>query len=92
MPGERQLFRNREDADFLSFPSFGGGIARQDESRLRKIHLPRDSLHFPIIQAVRVGENGERIPRERRLGEDVKLDEFVGAARHKNLSALEFRP
>ena len=36
MPGKRQLFRDREDADFLPFLSFSGGIARQDESRLER--------------------------------------------------------
>jgi len=53
MPGKRQLFRHSEDVNFLSFLSFGGGIARQDENCLGKIHLTRDSLHFIIIQAAR---------------------------------------
>ena len=88
MSGKRQFFRDSEDADFLPFPSFSGGIARQDESRLRKIHLSRDSLHLTIIQPARVSENGERITHQRRLREYVKLNEFVSAARHKNLSIL----
>ncbi len=87
MSGERQLFRDGEDADFVSF---SGGIARQDESCLRKIHLTRKRLHFIIIQAARVSENGERITRQRRLREDVKLDEFVGTVRHKGDSFCAF--
>src|SRR5438046_2301446 len=91
MSGKRQLFRDREDADFLSSPSFGGGIARQDESCFGKIHLTRERLHLAIIQTARVGKNGERITRQRRLREDVKLDEFVSALRHKNSSILSLR-
>src|SRR6266550_6275424 len=44
MPGKRQFLLDREDADFLSFPSFHGAIARENESRFRKIHLPRQVL------------------------------------------------
>src|SRR6266478_5141561 len=84
MSGERQFFRDREDADFLSFPGFNGGIARQDESRFRKIHLTRESLHLPIIQAARVSENGERITGQRRLGENVKLNKFITTLCHKS--------
>ena len=87
MPGKRQLFSDRKDSDFLPFPGFSGGLARQDESCLGKIHLTRETLHFLIIQSARVAENCERITGQRRRGEDVKLDEFVSAIRHKNLSA-----
>src|SRR5436853_7828686 len=80
MPGKRQLLRDGEDSDFFPFLCFSGWITRQDESCLGKIHLTRESLHFPIIQAARVGENGERITAQRCLGEDVKLNEFVSAA------------
>src|SRR6266404_2695971 len=86
MPGKGQLFRDSKDANFLPFLSFSAGIARQDESCLRKIHLTRESLHFPIIQSARVGENGERITRQRRLREDVELNEFISTVRHKTLS------
>src|SRR5260370_32935237 len=88
MSGKRQLFSDREDADFLSFPGFNGGIARKNESCFRKIHLPRQSLHFAIIQTARVSENGERITRQRRRREDVDLNEFISTVRHK--SALFF--
>src|SRR5207245_10892153 len=70
------------------FLSFNGGITRQDEGRLRKIHLTRESLHFSIIQTARVRENSERIAREWCLRENVNLDELVSAIRHKNLSNL----
>src|SRR5262249_37083418 len=33
MPGKRQLVLDREDADFLSFASFSGRVAAQNESR-----------------------------------------------------------
>src|SRR5438309_10797742 len=83
MTGKRQLFRDRKDADFLSLLSFSGRIARKNESCLGKIHLTRQRLHFVIVQAARIGENGERITRQRRLGENVNLNEFVSAVRHK---------
>src|SRR6267378_1055271 len=91
MPGKRQLFHDREDADFLPFLSFNGGIARQNESCLGKIHLTRESLHFSILQPARVGKNRERITLQRRLSEDVKLDKFVTAIRHKAPLAFYFR-
>src|SRR5438552_13214671 len=91
MPGERQLFRDSEDADFLPFLSFSSGIARQDKSCLGKIHLTRERLHFVVVQATRVGENRERVSGQRRLREDVELNEFITAVRHKNLSILCLR-
>jgi len=48
------------------------------------------SLTFSI-QSSRVGENGERITRQRRLRENVELDEFVSAVRHKASLAFYFR-
>src|ERR1700738_1969961 len=89
MPGERQLFRDREDAYLLPLPRFNVWIARQDESCLRKIHLTRNRLHFPLIQSARVGKNGERITGQRCLREHIKLDEFVSAVRHKNLFSIQ---
>ena len=84
MPGKRQLFRDSENADFLPFFGFNRGIARKNESCLGKIHLTRERLYFVIIQAARVSENGERITGQRRPGENVKLNEFVSAVRHKS--------
>jgi hypothetical protein len=40
-------------------------------------------LHLAVIQSARVGEHSQRISRERYLREDIKLNEFVSAARHK---------
>src|SRR6266481_8548797 len=81
MTGKRQLFRDREDADFVSF---SGGIARQNESCLGKIHLTRERLHFVITQAARVSENGERITGQRRLGENIELNKFITTLCHKS--------
>jgi len=84
MPSKRQLFRDSEDADFLPFFGFNRGIARKNESCLGKIHLTRERPHFVIIQAAGVSENGERITRQRRLGKDIQLNEFISAVRHKS--------
>ena len=93
MTRKRQLFRDRENADLFPFPSFRGGVARQDERCLGKIHLPGETLHFVSVQSASVGKNGERITGQRRLGEDVNLDEFVSAVRHelRNLIADAIR-
>ena len=77
MTSERQFLLDREYADFFSFASFSGGVARQNESRFRKIHLPRQSLHLAVIQSASVLENRQRITGERRLREYIKLNEFV---------------
>src|ERR1700720_2144528 len=84
MTRKRQLFRDRENADFLPFLSFNRGIARKNESCLGKIHLTRERLHFVVVQSARVGENRERITGQRCLRENVNLNEFVTAFRHKN--------
>src|ERR1044071_494389 len=86
MPRKGQLFRNREDADFRPLLRFKGGIARQNEGGLGKIHLARERLHFVIIQSASVSENRERIASQRPLGEDINLNEFISAVRHKNSS------
>src|SRR5438874_8557278 len=91
MPGKRQLFRDGEDADCLPLLSFSGGIAWQNERCLRKIHLTRERLHFVIIEAARLGENGERISRQGGLGEKVQLDEFIRVVRDKGSLAFYFR-
>src|SRR5215469_10474519 len=83
MPCKRQFGLDRKDSDFLSFPSFSGSIARRNESRFRKIHLPRQRLHLGVIQSASIGKNRQRITRERRLREYINLGEFVSAARHK---------
>src|SRR5438046_596118 len=83
MSRKGQLLLGREDTDFLSFASFSDGIARQNERRLREIHLPRQSLHLAIIQSSSVGEHSQRITRKRGLREYIKLHEFVTAVRHE---------
>src|SRR5439155_21948573 len=79
--GKRQLLLHCKYADSLPLLYFNLRLARQDECRLRKIHLARESLYFTIIQAARVGKNGERIAGKRRPRKYVKLHEFV-TARH----------
>ena len=59
------------------------GSREKNESRLRKVHLPRQGLHLAITQSSSVREDSQRITRERRLREDVKLDKFIVTARHK---------
>src|SRR5437899_12351599 len=85
MSRKRQLLLDREDADLLSFLSFSRGVARQNESRFRKIHLPRQSLHFAVIQSSNVSEDRQRITGEWRLRENIELNEFVRAAPHNRL-------
>src|SRR5262249_3283761 len=85
MPGKWQLLLDREDADLLSFLSFGRSIPRQNESRFRKIHLPRQGLHFAVIQSSSVSEDRERITGEWRLRENIELNKFVSAAPHTRL-------
>src|SRR4029077_12238070 len=92
MPGKRQFLLDREDADLLSFPGFSRGIARENESRFRKIHLPRQGLHLAVIQSSTIGEDSQRITGERRLREYIKLNEFVSARRHESdLDCVESR-
>jgi hypothetical protein len=43
------------------------------ENGLSKIHLSRNSLHQPRGQAVTIGDNRERIARERFVCENVEL-------------------
>ena len=92
MPGKRQFLLDSKDADFLSFPSFSGGIARENESRFRKIHLARQGLHLGVSQPASVRKNRQRITRKRCLREYIKLNEFVSARRHESdLDCVESR-
>src|SRR5436190_23723757 len=84
MSGERQFLLDREDADFLSVTSFNGRIARENESRFRKIHLARQRLHLSVRQLASFRENRQRITRERRLREYIHLNEFVTTRRHES--------
>src|SRR4051812_24700065 len=92
MSGERQFLLNRKDADFLSVTSFSRGIAGENESRFRKIHLARQRLHLGVAQSASVSKDGQRITCERRLREYIKLNEFVSARRHESdLECVESR-
>ena len=85
MSGKRQFRFDRKDTDFLSFPSFNGCIARQNESRFRKIHLTRQRLHLAVIQSSRIGKDRQRITREWLLRENIQLNKFICAVRHTRL-------
>jgi hypothetical protein len=85
MPGKWQFRLDREDADLLSFRSFSGIVTRQNESRFRKIHLPRQGLHLAVIQSSAVREDRQRITRKRRLRKYIELNELVSSVRHKKL-------
>src|SRR5205085_3066927 len=75
MPGERQLFLWSKNAHANSALGLGFAVSRKNERRLRKIHLPRQGLHFSIAQSVRVGEHGELVSLQPTIGEDIHLDE-----------------
>ena len=86
MPGERQLGRRREDPD----PDVGVvGPCREAEDGLRERHLLRERLHRGVVEVARVGEHGELVPLERRVGEDVCDDvaELAHTGRHSTLGA-----
>ena len=77
-PGERQLARGREDPD----PDVGVlRLRREHEHRLGEVHLLRERLHRQRVEIARVGEDGELVARERRVGEDVGDD--VAEAAHR---------
>src|SRR4029077_3026251 len=85
MPGKRQFLLDREDADFLSFSAFSRGLARENKSRFRKIHLSRQCLHLGVSQLSTVRKNRQRITRKPRLREYIKLNEFVIARLHDEI-------
>jgi hypothetical protein len=86
MPCKRQFGLDREDSDFLSFPSFSGSITRENKSGFRQIHLPRQGLHLGVIQSASIGKNRQWIARERRMRENINLSEFVSSARDRTSS------
>ena len=61
---------------------------RQEEGRLREVHLARDRLHLGVAEPVRVEDDGQRIAAEDAVGEDVDLGEAV-LARHPDTLAAE---
>ncbi len=78
MPGERHLDARREDPDLRVGVL---GRRRVDEDRLREVHLAREPLERLLGELARVGEDGELVARERRVGEDVADD--VAEGRHR---------
>ena len=75
MPGERQLDARREDAD----PRVAARLGRQHEDRLGQVQLARQPLHLLVVELAPVGEDRERVPGQRRVGEDVGDDVPEGA-------------
>ena len=74
MPRERELERRREDAD----PSVSLTLRRVDVDGLREVDLSREGLQLLLGDLTRVGEDGQLVPRERDVGEDVRDDEAEG--------------
>ena len=85
MAGERHLARGSEDADAGRALRPRG---RQEEGRLREVHLARNRLHLGVAEIIRVEDDGQRIAAEDTVGEDVDLGEAV-LARHPDTAAVE---
>jgi hypothetical protein len=77
MPGERELDGRSEDAHAC------GPLAlrRKHERALRVVHLPRERLHRRAFEPACVREDGELVPGQRRVREDVGEDVAIG--RHR---------
>ena len=76
MSCEAHLFGRIEDPDARRATLLG----RQQERRLREVHLPRERLHQVRVDLTRVREHRELIAGECRVGEDV--DDDVAQGRH----------
>ena len=73
MARERDFSRGSEDA----IPIVRGGIARrEDEGRLREVHLAGDPQHLRGREAGRAVEDGERVPRQGRVREHIDPPEI----------------
>ena len=68
--GERELGRRGEDPD----PRVTALLRRQHEHGLGEVDLARERLEQLLGDLARVGEDGELVARERRVGEDVGDD------------------
>ena len=75
MSGERQLVAGREDPD----PRVPVPLRREHEDGLAEVHLPRERLHLVVVELARVGEDGELVAGQRRVGEHVGDDVAEGA-------------
>ena len=83
--GERHLARGGEDAHASGALRPRG---RQEEGRLREVHLARDRLHLGAAEPLRVEDDGQRIAAEDTVGEDVDLRE-AELARHPDTVAVD---
>ena len=73
MAGERQLGLGREDAHL---GRVRGILGRQHEGRLGEVELGGDRLHLRGLEALRIGDDGQRVAAESAVGEDVDGGEF----------------
>ena len=73
----RTAARRRREDPHANVPV---GRGRIDEDRLAEVHLAREPLQHLLGDLARVGEDGELVPGERDVGEDVRDD--VTEARH----------
>ena len=75
MAGERQFAGGGE------YPH-ASGVDRaprlEHENCLGQVELARDRLHAAVVQAFAVEDDGKRISRQRRLGEDVEREKAAG--------------
>ena len=84
MARERELHARCEDADA------DVGVVRprrQHEDGFGEVHLARELLHRQRVEVARVGEDGELVPREGRVGEHVG-DDVAEAAHRTTLGKL----
>ena len=85
VPGERELVLRREDPN----PHRPALPRRQHEDGLGEAELERQRLHRQLVEVARVGEDGELVAGERRVGEDVGDD--VAERAHRPESILQAR-
>src|SRR5215471_7599449 len=85
MSGERQFFPGGKDADSRPIGSFKLRFAWKDEGCFGKIHLTGQRLHLFVGQTTCVGENGQRIARERRSSKNIKLNEIVAGGHDRKI-------
>ena len=79
MARERQLSRRGEDPD----PDVGVvARRRQHEDGLGEVRLLRERLHRQLVEIAGVREDGELVPGERHVGEDVA--HHVAEAAHES--------
>jgi hypothetical protein len=71
MARERELLRHREDAHLHPVLALDGGLAGQDEGRLREIGLAGQTLELLLAQRAGIREHGHGVPLEGAVREDV---------------------